>query len=157
MTAGDSSDSNCTFLMWWFRSLVVLGGGKKIDCYFVVFRALSWCTISLSVSYLACWGQEATGLGWQGSWVHFLMSNVSYFLLAPASRRVLMQGQECFTFLVRFKISNTLVPKVDCSVGFFTSLFSSRRKKQIVWGQGNFSKYSFLLPNLFFRLKSQTA
>lgn len=79
------------------------------------------------------------------------------FCLPPASRRVLMQGQECFTFLVRFKISNTLVPKVDCSVGFFTSLFSSRRTKEIVWGQCNFSKYSFLLPNLFFRLKSQTA
>ena len=50
--------------------------------------------------------------------VHLLMSNVSYFLLAHPSKNVSIQGQEYLSFLFAFKFSNTQAQDVHSRDGF---------------------------------------
>ena len=55
---------------------------------------------------------------WMERFVHLLMSNVSYFLLAHASKNVSIQGQEYLSFLFAFKFSNTQAQDVHSRDGF---------------------------------------
>ena len=88
------------------------------------FRALSWCAIYLSVSYLACWRQKTAGLGWKGLCTFWCRMLVIFY--SPTPRKMCQyRGKNIYLFCL---LLNFRIPRLKTFTVVTAFHFSSRRK-----------------------------